>query len=177
MPKTCMSATSIINTARLSLPLLLGEYSVFFLLGFDSLIFFGRHGLSYTTFEFSDLVVSKPTISEKEVEITISLDVKNTGTVKGSETVQVYMSLPQTSELTHPPLQLRGFAKVRDLEVGKTQRVDIKLDKYAVSYWDDKINLWVVEKGEYVVKVGSSSDKLVLIGSVVLEKYFEWSGI
>nr|ADX07306.1 putative beta-glucosidase [Flammulina velutipes] len=135
------------------------------------------HGLSYTTFEFSALAVSKPIISEKEVEITISLDVKNTGTIKGSETVQVYMSLPQTSELTHPPLQLRGFAKVRDLEVGKTQRVDIKLDKYAVSYWDDKINLWVVEKGEYVVKVGSSSDKLVLIESVVLEKYFEWSGI
>lgn len=115
--------------------------------------------------------------SEYDVEISVSLDVKNTGAVKGSETVQVYMSLPKTSELTHPPLQLRGFAKVRALEAGKTQKVNIKLDKYAVSYWDDKINFWVVEKGDYAVKVGNSSDKLTLSGSVTLDKYFEWSGL
>nr|ADX07318.1 putative beta-glucosidase [Flammulina velutipes] len=111
------------------------------------------HGLSYTTFEFSGLSISKPVFSEHDVEISVSLDVKNTGAVKGSETVQVYMSLPKTSELTHPPLQLRGFAKVRALEAGKTQKVNIKLDKYAVSYWDDKINFWVVEKGDYAVKL------------------------
>ncbi|KAF9007700.1 hypothetical protein BDZ89DRAFT_1168451 [Hymenopellis radicata] len=100
----------------------------------------------------SNLSVSKPSFTEKDVSFTASLNVTNTGSVKGSEVVQVYMSLPKTSHLTHPPLQLRGFAKVRGLEPGKTDKVTVRLDKYAVSYWDDKIECWVVEKGEYEVK-------------------------
>ncbi|KAF9012112.1 glycoside hydrolase family 3 protein [Hymenopellis radicata] len=135
------------------------------------------HGLSYTTFSLSNLSVSKPSFTEKDVSFTASLDVTNTGSVKGSEVVQVYMSLPKTSHLTHPPLQLRGFAKVRDLEPGKTDKVTVRLDKYAVSYWDDKIECWVVEKGEYEVKVGTSSEVLELGGSVGLERGFEWSGL
>lgn len=135
------------------------------------------HGLSYTTFSLSNLSVSKPTFADNDVEIVASLDITNTGALTGSQVVQVYMTLPKTSHLTHPPLQLRGFAKVRDLEAGKTEKVTIKMDKYAVSYWDDKINFWVVEKGEYDVKVGTSSEDLPLSASIKTDTYLEWSGL
>ena len=91
--------------------------------------------------------------------------------------IQVYTSLPATFELTHPSLRLKAFAKVRDLAPGKSESVDIKLDKYALSYWDDKINSWVVEKGNYGVMIGLSSEDLGLSSQVNLDKGFEWNGL
>ncbi|KAJ7070143.1 beta-glucosidase [Mycena amicta] len=134
------------------------------------------HGLSYTTFELSNLELSKPVVTSSEVELTVSLKIANTGTVAGSEVAQVYVTLPQTSALTHPPLQLKGFAKVH-LAPGESEVVSIALDKYAVSYWEERFSTWVVEKGEYVVRVGSSSDQLALRASFVLDKGFEWRGL
>jgi beta-glucosidase len=105
--------------------------------------------------------------------------VKNTGAVPGSEVVQLYVTLPTTSELTHPPLMLHAFAKVRDLAPGQSVRVDLKLDKYAVSYWDDIIHRWVVESGKYVIRVGRSSalEDLALEAKLHLKKSFEWNGL
>ncbi|KAJ6551199.1 glycoside hydrolase family 3 protein [Mycena capillaripes] len=134
------------------------------------------HGLSYTTFEFSDFKLSPPTVSAKEFNLTVSLQITNTGAVAGSEVAQVYVTLPTTSELTHPPLQLKGFVKV-NLEPGKAEVVQIQLDKYAVSYWDDRFSTWTVEKGEYLIRAGPSSDKLSLQATFVIEKGFEWQGI
>lgn len=108
--------------------------------------------------------------------MTVSLQITNTGAVAGSEVAQVYVTLPATSELTHPPLQLKGFAKV-NIEPGKSEVVQIQLDKYAVSYWDDRFSTWAVEKGEYLVRAGPSSDKLSLEATFVIEKGFEWQGI
>ncbi|KAJ7100754.1 beta-glucosidase [Mycena belliarum] len=134
------------------------------------------HGLSYTTFEFSDLRLSKPTVSSDEVNMNVSLQITNTGAVAGSEVAQVYVTLPTTSELTHPPLHLKGFAKVT-LEPGASTTVRIELDKYAVSYWDDRFTTWAVEKGEYLIRVGPSSDQLPLEAAFVIEKGFEWRGL
>ena len=135
------------------------------------------HGLSYTTFELSDLSVSRPTITGKELEVKVSVIVKNTGSLAGSEVVQLYVTLPKTSHLTHAPLQLKAFAKVRDLAPGASQNVDLTLDKYATSYWDENLDRWIVERGEYAVRVGTSSDKLDLVGSFIVEKNFEWNGL
>lgn len=55
--------------------------------------------------------------------------------------------------------------------------VDIPLDKYAVSYWNDKIHSWVVEKGVYGVQVGVSSENIALEGTVELKEGFEWNGL
>ncbi len=57
--------------------------------------------------------------------------------------------------------------------------VEFALDKYAVSYWEERIDKWAVESGEYGVKVGSASDDLPLVGTIVLEKAdaFEWNGL
>lgn len=109
---------------------------------------------------------------------TIQLSVKltNTGKRVGTEVIQVYVSLPK-GNLTHPESQLRGFAKVKDLAPGFTATVDITLDRYALSYWDDVTNCWTVDKGTYVFKVGGSSDKLPLQTTFEVLKGYEWNGI
>ena len=89
----------------------------------------------------------------------------------------MYTSLPSTSQLTHPLLQLKGFAKVRDLVPGNKERVEVVLDKYAVSYWNDMIDAWTVEKGVYRVEVGTGSDCLSLVGTFEVTKGFDWSGL
>lgn len=138
-----------------------------------------RHGLSYTTFEYSDLKLSEPSFTDSDVSITASVTITNTGSVAGSEVVQLYVTMPATSELTHPPLMLKAFTKVRDLAPGKSTTVSLKLDKYAVSYYEERISRWVVESGEYIVKVGKSSapEELKLAAPLKLKKGFEWTGI
>ncbi|KAF8437627.1 glycoside hydrolase family 3 protein [Boletus edulis BED1] len=135
------------------------------------------HGLSYTTFALSDLELSTPTIANGEFSLTATVTVTNTGSVAGSEVVQLYVSMPKTSELTHPPRLLRAFGKAKDLAPGARMRVVLALDKIAVSYWDDRIGRWVIERGEYGVSVGPSSDVLPLTASFVVDKTVEWSGL
>ncbi|EIW85859.1 glycoside hydrolase family 3 protein [Coniophora puteana RWD-64-598 SS2] len=135
------------------------------------------HGLSYTSFEYSGLKLSAPSVSNGEFSLAVSLTVKNTGTLAGSDVVQAYVSMPSTSELSHVPLQLRGFAKVKDLGAGQSAQVKIELDKYAVSYWEERISRWVVEKGEYGLHVGASSGDLALGQKFTIQKGFEWNGL
>ncbi|PPQ73649.1 hypothetical protein CVT26_010607 [Gymnopilus dilepis] len=135
------------------------------------------HGLSYTTFSLSDLKLSQPVVADGDFNLTITLSVSNTGAVKGSEVVQVYVSMPTTSDLSHPPLQLKDFAKVRDLAPGSSEQVHVKLDKYAVSYWSELYDTWAVEKGVYGVKIGTSSDRLSLSASFEVPVGFEWRGL
>lgn len=136
-------------------------------------------GLSYTTFQYSDLSLSEPTYANNNVSLTATVKVTNIGSVAGSEVVQLYVTLPTTSELSHPPLALKAFAKVQGLAPGKSEEVKLNLDKYAVSYWEERISRWVVEKGEYLVRVGPSSapHDLTLSAKVALKKGFEWNGI
>lgn len=136
-----------------------------------------RHGLSYTTFDLADLTLSQPTVENGEFHLSASIKVTNTGSVSGSQVVQLYISLPTTSDLTHPKLQLKGFAKVYDLAPGASQTVKISLDKYAVSYWSELYDTWSVENGAYVVKVGSASDRLTLEATFQVKAGFEWAGL
>ena len=89
----------------------------------------------------------------------------------------MYISLPETSKLTHPRLQLKGFAKVRDLAPGNKEHVTVVLDKYAVSYWNVITNEWTVEKGVYRVEVGTGSDCLSLGATFEVTEGFDWSGL
>ncbi|KAG6836697.1 hypothetical protein H0H93_004808 [Arthromyces matolae] len=134
-------------------------------------------GLSYTTFSLSELELSAPVVENNEFKLTASVTVTNTGSVAGSEVVQLYVVPPSTSSLTHAPLQLKAFAKVRDLQPGASERVQLSLDKYAVSYWEERFSAWAVEKGAYGVKVGSSSDALNLEATFEISKGFEWNGL
>ena len=136
-------------------------------------------GLSYTSFEYSNLTTSEPTVADGDISVTVKVTVTNIGFVVGSEAVQLYITLPTTSELTHPPLMLKAFAKVQDLAPGESKTIRLSLDKYAFSYWEERIDRWVVERGQYLVRVGTSSapKDLKYHAKIILKTGFEWNGI
>lgn len=137
------------------------------------------HGLSYTTFQYSNLKLSEAIYANGDIHITVTLTLTNTGSVTGSEAVQLYVTLPPASGCTHPPLQLKAFKKIKDLKAGASTEVVLDLDKYAVSYWDERYSTWNADKGIYTVRVGGSSAKeaLVLSGKFEVPKSFTWNGL
>lgn len=135
-----------------------------------------RFGLSYTTFSLSDLSLSKVDSHDASFKLAASVKVTNIGSTPGSQVVQLYVSYPDTG-ITHPPLQLRGFAKAKDLAAGAEATVLIELDKYAVSYWDTPRARWKADAGKYEVRVGDSSDSLPLSVTFELKETLEWSGL
>ncbi|KAI0693903.1 putative beta-glucosidase from glycoside hydrolase family GH3 [Cytidiella melzeri] len=134
------------------------------------------HGLSYTTFSFSSLQISTANSHDAAFALDVTLTVKNTGPVAGSEVVQLYVTIPEIG-LTTPRLQLRGFAKVKGLASGASTTTTISLDKYAVAYWDAMRNTWKASAGRYVVLVGKSSYDIVLKGEFELKNEFSWVGL
>ncbi|KAH9951408.1 glycoside hydrolase superfamily [Amylocystis lapponica] len=143
--------------------------------GIKALFPFG-YGLSYTTFEFSGLTLSGPRGHGPAFELDVSVTVKNTGTVTGSEVVQLYVTLPDVG-LTTPKLQLRGFSKARNLAPGSSEKVVIRLDKYAVSFWDTVEDAWSARAGTYTIAIGKSSAEIVLEQSFELKEDFAWNGL
>jgi beta-glucosidase len=135
-----------------------------------------RHGLSYTTFQYSDLEVSEPSSRENDIEITARFTVKNTGNIAGSEITQLYISWPSDSALSHPPLRLKAFTKLR-LEAGQACSAQMSLTKYAVSSWSESSEKWVVENGSYTIFVGTSSQELPLSATMTIRSGFEWTGL
>ncbi len=112
------------------------------------------HGLSYTTFEYSDLKVSKEKFIESDV-ITVSFTVKNVWKNKGLETAQLYVQDVECS-VPRPVKELKGFQKV-DLEPGQSRTVVICLDKRHFSFWNPQTKCWFAEKGKFIIYIGSSS--------------------
>ena len=124
-------------------------------------------GLSYTTFEISDLAVS-PTAADGAAPITVAFTVTNTGKVAGAEVGQVYLGIPVTGQ---PPKRLVGFKKVH-LQPGESQRVSLVIDPAAtnhpLSVWDYCTASFVVRPGAYTVYVGSSSENTLLTATVTI---------
>ena len=120
------------------------------------------HGLSYTSFDYAGL-----TLSSHEVEagdtIDITLTVTNTGDLRGTEVVQLYLS-DRFASVSRPVLELAGFRRV-DLEPGQAARVDFRLDISQVAFLDADMR-WRVEAGEVDILVGASSEDLRLTDTV-----------
>jgi beta-glucosidase len=114
-------------------------------------------GLSYTTFSFSDLNVT-PSLSPGD-SATVTVDVTNTGSVAGANTVQAYVGDP--ASVGEPPEQLKGFDKV-SLAPGQSTQVTMTLGPQSFSTWDTPSQSWVETPGEYSVMVGDSSANLPL---------------
>lgn len=126
------------------------------------------HGLSYTTFSFSGLHISRDS-----VRVTVT----NTGTRDGAEVVQLYISPDvQRCSIPRPQKELKGFAKV-SLKAAESREVEIALDRFALSFWDEILNEWVCEEGEYGVLIGKSSADIVLQGTLSVEQTTTWSGL
>jgi beta-glucosidase len=123
------------------------------------------HGLSYTSFAYSDLKVTKKVKAGGKVEV--SLTVTNSGEVAGKEVVQLYIS-DRNASLPRPPRELKGFAKLA-LEAGEAGQVAFTLDERALSFYDSHKHAWVAEPGEFDVLVGSSSRDIRVKAKVTLE--------
>ena len=111
-------------------------------------------GLSYTTFEYSDMTLSSQTVSTDD-ELTVSVNITNTGKVEGKEVVQLYVSDKQCS-CQRPIRELKGFEKV-SLKPNETKKVVFKLDKRAFAFYSTQAHDWIVEEGDFTVSLGSSS--------------------
>ncbi len=114
-------------------------------------------GLSYTTFRYDNLRLSADVIGPDD-QITVRVDITNTGQIAGQEVVQLYVR-DIAARLTRPEKELKGFAKVA-LQPGETTTVTFVLDRDALAYWDDSQHAWVAEAGTFEVQVGSSSQDI-----------------
>ncbi|MCD4673902.1 MAG: glycoside hydrolase family 3 C-terminal domain-containing protein, partial [Anaerolineaceae bacterium] len=128
----------------------------------DVLFPFG-HGLSYTSFGYSDLEVKQPQIPDGESFI-VTLKVKNTGKVTGKEVVQLYVRDVE-STVFRPEKELKGFAKV-ELKPGEESDVTIELGRRAFAYYDTERKEWTVEAGDFEILVGASSQDIRLRATV-----------
>lgn len=124
------------------------------------------HGLSYTSFDLSNLRLSQKKMTEND-QLTATVTVKNTGRCAGAEVVQLYVS-DLKSSLPRPQKELKGFKKVY-LAPGETKDVDITIDRSALSFYHDKLQKWVAEPGEFEVLVGNASDHLSLKAKFTLQ--------
>jgi len=118
------------------------------------------YGLSYTTFEYSNLAPATAALQFGE-EVAISFDVKNTGNRKGAEVVQLYVSFPGSAAHHDINRKLVGFERI-ELEAGETQTVTIPLKYEQLSYYDDETHNFKVEGGtvNFYVSASSADDRL-----------------
>ncbi len=117
------------------------------------------HGLSYTNFDYSNLIVSSENLCEPQI-LTVKIDVTNTGSCIGKEVVQLYVS-PKGSSVIRPVRELKAFDKI-ELNPGETKTVTFQLDVRAFSYWKTEIHDWYVETGNYEIQIGKSSSEILL---------------
>ncbi len=131
----------------------------------DVLFPFG-YGLSYTTFSYDNLAVSSDTIKDTD-EITVTVDITNTGNVFGKEVVQLYVSDVE-STVFRPVRELKGFEKVA-LNPGETKTVSFRLSKRAFAYWNTTLSDWHVETGAFKIQICKSSRDVVLEKEISVE--------
>ena len=124
------------------------------------------HGLSYTTFEYSNAKAAKPSMTAAGT-LKVSVDVANTGSVDGAEVVQLYIADPEAS-IDRPAKELKGFEKVW-LKAGQKKTVTFEIDAEDLSYFDAEKHEWVAEPGEFQVLLGSSSEDLKAMVSFQLK--------
>ena len=122
-------------------------------------------GLSYTSFEYADLEISKSAFHAEE-KIVVKFELINTGLVKGSEIAQLYIK-DVVSSVERPLKELKGFEKVQ-LNSGEKTKISIILSRKDFSFWSPELKAWTAEPGTFEILVGPSSDNLILKTQVEL---------
>jgi len=120
------------------------------------------HGLSYTTFQYSNLQISATSMTPNEL-LEVNVDITNTGKVAGKEIVQLYVHDVKAT-FARPKKELKAFTKV-ELAAAETKTVTFTLDREAFWYFDTRKNTWATEPGDFEILVGSSSRDIHLRGS------------
>ena len=122
------------------------------------------YGLSYTTFDYSNLKVEGQPSTEEQ-SVTISFELKNTGEMAAEEVAQVYLS-PTSADQPIRPIQLQGFARV-SLQPGDTKAVKVKLYTEQFGFYNQR--KWNIQPGNYIVKIGASSTDIKLQQEITLK--------
>jgi beta-glucosidase len=123
-------------------------------------------GLSYTTFDYSDLKVVIDGEGQDQ-KVIVSFTIKNSGKVEGSEVAEVYVQDVKAS-VPRPVKELKGFQKVK-LNPGDSKQVTIELKRNDFAFWDVKSHGWLVEPGKFKILVGKSSKDIVLDAEIELK--------
>lgn len=121
------------------------------------------HGLSYTTYEYSNLQMPAQTLDD-EGSVKVAVDITNTGTVAGKEVVQLYVS-DKNGTAGRPVKELKGFSKVA-LSPGETKTVEFTLCARDLSFYHEGLSDWYAPSGTYEVLIGHASDEIVLKGEL-----------
>ncbi|WP_098743147.1 glycoside hydrolase family 3 C-terminal domain-containing protein [Paenibacillus sp. EZ-K15] len=124
------------------------------------------HGLSYTTFEYSNLVIDHKAINDTE-SVNVQVTIQNTGSRAGKEIAQLYVRDVQ-STLIRPVKELKGFAKV-ELQPGEKKTVTMTLDKRSFAYYNVDLKDWHVESGDFEILIGRSCEDIVLSDKLHVE--------
>jgi beta-glucosidase len=118
------------------------------------------YGLSYTTFEYSNLEVT-PELTTKDESFNITFDVKNTGKMAADEVAQIYLS-PADGNKNIRPIQLQGFARV-SLKPGESKKVSVKMYTEQLGYYSNEgQRQWNIKAGQFIIKIGASSQDIKL---------------
>ena len=115
------------------------------------------YGLSYTTFKLGKLQADKTSMTSDE-KITFTIDITNTGSLAGAETVQLYISDKKCS-VERPLKELKAFQKVM-LQPGETKTVSLTIDQQALSFYNEALSEWTAEPGAFEALVGTVSNQL-----------------
>jgi beta-glucosidase len=124
------------------------------------------YGLSYTDFTYSNIKLSSTKFSGS---ISVTVDVKNSGTVAGKEVAELYLSAP-AAKLDKPVIELKGFAKTKLLKPGESQTLTFVIDSRRLSSFDPAVSSWVAEAGKYDIKIGASSKDIRQSATFTLAK-------
>jgi beta-glucosidase len=115
------------------------------------------HGLSYTSFEYSNMKLSQTSITGSDA-ISASIDITNTGRREGAEIVELYVR-PIVPKIDRPIHELKGFSRV-ELKPGEKKTVSIPLDPRSFAYYDEASKSWKVDDGAYEIEIGASSQDI-----------------
>ena len=125
------------------------------------------YGLSYTTFDYS-----KPAVKVSGQTVTVSVTVKNTGSVSGKEVAQVYVTAPK-GQLEKPVQELKAFAKTRELKPGEQQVLTMQIPVRMLASFDEAGSQWLTEAGQYTFRIGASSRDIRVSATAKIAEYTE----
>jgi beta-glucosidase len=125
------------------------------------------HGLSYTSFSYSNLLVNAKNSSAAAPDIEVSFDIANTGGRAGAEVAQLYVR-DEMPKVERPEQELKGFERV-ELAPGQSRRVTLKLDRTSFAFYDENIHDWSLPPGRFTMRIGASSRDIRLTQAIELK--------